>query len=81
MNTSKYFKTFFINFKTLNYSYGQLPLTNEGYRLTSRFGNLGFTSSISDNYLIYAVLNALIIIAYIVIFIYKFCLNQRVSRL
>jgi hypothetical protein len=78
MNTSKYFKTFFINFKTLNYSYGQLPLTSEGSRLTSRFGNLGFTSSINDNYLLYAVANGLIIIAYIAVLTYKFFLSQRI---
>jgi hypothetical protein len=29
MSTSKYFKLFFSNFKALNYSYGQLSLTNE----------------------------------------------------
>jgi hypothetical protein len=78
MNTSKYFKTFFVNFKTLNYSYGQLPLTSSGTTITNRFGNLGFNSSINDNYLLFAVINGLIILTYLTGLIYRTILEKSI---
>jgi hypothetical protein len=70
--SSRQFATFFTNFQALNISYGQISFVSQGELLTTPFGNLGFTTSFNYNYLLYAIINGIVIIFYVCVHIFRY---------
>jgi hypothetical protein len=80
-STSKYYRILFTNLNSLNYSYGQIPLLSYGELLSTRFGHLGFTTQLSDSYLLYSIVHTIIVALYAIGAVYRFKLKDQISKM
>ncbi len=77
--TSKYHMSFFANFETLNYSYGQFSSFFGSDPSDTNFGNLGFRTGLSDNYFLIALINTVAMLIYGSALAYRFKLKMDIE--